>query len=111
MENEKVKKALELCYSVPPETKKCGECPYYDMLRCSEQMHVDALELIQKQEELIKAMQTDLESIRSCKACANYADCSPDAPPESPEFKIWRDCGGSCKLNWEWRGVQAKEGG
>ena len=64
-----------------------------------------ALSLLKEQEELIKAMKRDLDLVRSCKVCGNWTECTPDAPPESEEFKMWRDCGGSCKLNWTWQGV------
>ena len=64
-----------------------------------------ALTLLKEQEELIKALKRDLDLVRSCKVCRNWTECTPDAPPESPEFKMWRDCGGSCKLNWKWRGI------
>ena len=63
------------------------------------------LELLKEQEELIEAMKRDLDLVRSCKVCGNWTECTPDAPPESEEFKMWRDCGGSCKLNWTWRGI------
>ena len=61
--------------------------------------------LLKEQDELIKAMKRDLDLVRSCKVCGNWTECTPDAPPESEEYKMWRDCGGSCKLNWIWRGV------
>lgn len=64
-----------------------------------------ALTLLKEQEELIKAMKRDLDLVRSCKVCGNWTECTPDAPPESEKFKMWRDCGGSCKLNWTWQGV------
>ena len=66
---------------------------------------VELLEVLKEQNELIKAMKRDLDLVRSCKVCGNWTECTPDAPPESPEFKMWRDCGGPCKLNWKWRGI------
>ena len=70
-----------------------------------ENIATNILVMLKEQDELIKAMKRDLDLVRSCKVCRNWTECSPDASPESPEFKMWRDCGGSCKLNWKWRGI------
>lgn len=100
-------KAIEICIKngckdgIPNQL-----CPYSSEIGCDlNQILADALALLKEQEELIKAMKRDLNLIRSCKVCGNWTECTPDAPPESEEFKMWRDCGGSCKLNWTWRGV------
>ena len=104
-DSEKVIKGLEICYCPPA---KCEDCPYHDLpdeQSCNDTLCLDALALLKEHEELIKAMKRDLNLVRSCKVCGNWTECTPDAPPESEEFKMWRDCGGSCKLNWTWRGV------
>ena len=103
MDREKVIKGLEYCEGY---FNCCDKCPYWDGgTHCAADLAHDALALLKEQEELIKAMKRDLNLVRSCKVCGNWTECTPDAPPESEEFKMWRDCGGSCKLNWPWQGV------
>lgn len=84
------------------EARKEPKWKAENALRC---LKKELLKEQNEQNELVKAMKRDLDLVRSCKVCGNWTECTPDAPPESPEFKMWRDCGGSCKLNWKWRGI------
>ena len=102
MDREKVIRAVETCFDDWLDRHSNLHPLELDKVK---QMKDDAITMLKEQDELIKAMQRDLDLVRSCKVCKNWTECSPDAPPESPEFKMWRDCGGSCKLNWKWRGI------
>ena len=53
---------------------------------------------------LLKALWNDLSEVRSCKNCKNVSKCDPKDNGWKQRF--WQSCGGSCKLKWEWRGVQ-----
>ena len=102
---EKVIKGLEHCRN-NQHVNDCNDCHYGGSSGMFCYRLIDeSIALLKEQEKLIKAMKRDLDLVRSCKVCANWTECTPDAPPESEEFKTWRDCGGSCKLNWIWRGI------
>lgn len=52
---------------------------------------------------LLRTLWQDVSEVKSCKTCGNREKCNPEG--EDCERKFWRDCGGSSKRNWTWRGV------
>lgn len=57
-------------------------------------------------QRLIIELWRDVDRAKTCPSCkyAQYEFCDPNGKGKA--FERWRTCGGSCKLNWEWRGVE-----
>jgi hypothetical protein len=57
-------------------------------------------------QRLIIELWRDVDKAKTCPSCkyAQYEFCDPDGEGEA--FERWRTCGGSYKLNCEWRGAQ-----
>lgn len=53
----------------------------------------------------LKTMYEQIEDTHSCRLCANYNKCSPDAQFDTPEYQMFAGCRGSLKENWCWKGV------
>lgn len=77
MDREKIMKALE-CLAQHHATCSCGECEYWDSRlgydECERRMAPDIIALLKEQEERIKMLEHQLETITKWRANAGAFD-------------------------------------
>ena len=55
---------------------------------------------------LIEGLWHEVDKVRSCATCKNVDKCDPN--DDGVKQRFWVACGGICKRNWEWRGVDGQ---
>ena len=77
MDREKLIEALDKCYG-QPETCGVSSCPYWDLrdpyCECEDRMRKDAIALLKEQEERIKILEHQIETITKWRAHAGAFD-------------------------------------
>ena len=77
MDREKLIEALDKCYG-QPETCGVSSCPYWDLrdpyCECEDRMRKDAIALLKEQEERIKILEHQIETITKWRANAGAFD-------------------------------------
>lgn len=102
---ETVLKGLNCCAEM--EGDACHECPYGSECRDTD-LPYGIPHLADDAFKLINALWSEVSAVKSCQTCAyrDFKYCNPNAESDSEAQRRWRECCGTLKMRWEWRGDQ-----